>query len=136
MDEKVNMVKEWLTFASRDINSAKFLFGMNPVPLEIICYHSQQAAEKALKAYLIYKNVEAPRTHNLGLLCNLCMDIDKTFDELIVPCGKLMLYGVQPRYPYELEITEYDARKAVVDADRVMEFILQRIRCDTGDGSH
>jgi len=67
MDNKISIVKEWLDFASRDINSAKYLLGMLPVPLEIVCYHCEQAAEKALKGYLIYQNVEPPRTHVLKL---------------------------------------------------------------------
>ncbi|MDR3584168.1 MAG: HEPN domain-containing protein [Desulfosporosinus sp.] len=44
--DKINIVKEWLDFASKDISSAKYLLDMRPVPLEIICYHCEQAAEK------------------------------------------------------------------------------------------
>lgn len=44
------MHKEWLEFAAMDLDSAQFLLGMRPVPVEIICYHCEQAAEKLLKA--------------------------------------------------------------------------------------
>ena len=128
MDDKISIVKEWIDFASRDINSAKYLLNMRPVPLEIVCYHCEQAAEKTLKGYLIYQDVEPPRTHILQLLCKMCEDIDETFKEISEYCGNLTLYGVQPRYPFEIDITENDMKKAIVDADRVMEFVYQRMQ--------
>ena len=128
MDDKISIVKGWLDFASRDINSAKHLLSMHPVPLEVICYLCEQAAEKALKGYLIYQNVEPPRTHDLKLLCIMCTDIDKTFKEISQTCGDLTLYAVQPRYPFEVQISDNDMKTAIVDADRVMEFILQRLQ--------
>ncbi len=126
--DKIDIVKEWLDFATKDIGSAKYLLDMRPAPLAIICYHCQQAAEKTLKGYLIHQDIEPPRTHNLGILCSMCMDIDKAFDELIVPCGRLTLYGVQPRYPYEIQISDSDMQTAINDADGVMNFVLQRLR--------
>ncbi|ATW24510.1 HEPN domain-containing protein [Candidatus Formimonas warabiya] len=127
MDDKITIVKEWLKFAWNDINCAKHLLSMCPVPVEIVCYHCEQAAEKALKGYLIYQNTEPPKTHILKLLCKICTDIDESFEEISEQCGNLTLYGVQPRYPFEIEITESDMKKAILDADRVMEFIHQRL---------
>lgn len=44
-------VKEWLEFAKMDLDAAKHLNDtFYPKPLQIICYHCQQSAEKALKA--------------------------------------------------------------------------------------
>lgn len=128
MDDKITIVKEWLRFASNDINCAKHSLSMHPVPVEIICYLCEQAAEKALKGYLVYQNIEPPKTHILKLLCKMCTDIDKSFEEITKQCGNLTLYAVQPRYPFEIEITENDMKKAILDADRVMEFILQRLQ--------
>ena len=59
------MHKEWLGFAAMDLDSAQFLLGMQPVPVEIICYHCEQAAEKLLKAVLVAADVEPPKTHDL-----------------------------------------------------------------------
>ena len=45
-----NYVKEWLEYAKRDYESALHLFdNMVPAPLEIICFHCQQSAEKKQK---------------------------------------------------------------------------------------
>ena len=45
--------KEWLDLASMDFQCAEFLIQMCPMPLEIICYHCEQAAEKMLKGFLV-----------------------------------------------------------------------------------
>jgi len=125
--DKVNIVKEWLDFANKDISCAKHLLSMCPVPLEIICYHSEQAAEEAIKGYLIFHNEEPPRTYDLGMLCSMCMDIDKTFNELMEPCGRLARYG-KSIYPFEIQISDSDMKTAIADADCVNEFILQRLQ--------
>lgn len=125
--DKTAIVKEWLDFANRDIDSAKYLLGMHPVPLEIICYHCEQAAEKMLKCYLIHQDVEPPRTHDLRLLCKMCADIDKTFDNISQYCIDLTPFGVQPRYPFEIEIIESDMQKAIIDADHIMNFIFPKL---------
>ena len=63
---ELEYVAEWFEFADMDLASAEYLCGMRPQPLEIICYHCQQSAEKYLKGYLIYKGVmEPPKIHNL-----------------------------------------------------------------------
>lgn len=47
MDKEI--IVEWFRFANMDLTTAKFNFeNMHPAPLEIICYHCQQAAEKYL----------------------------------------------------------------------------------------
>ena len=43
---KEEYAQEWLSLAEMDLQSAEYLKGMRPMPLEIICFHSQQAVEK------------------------------------------------------------------------------------------
>lgn len=126
MDKSI-IVKEWLDYANRDISSAKYLLNMRPTPLEIICYHCEQAAEKVLKGYLIHHDIEPPRTHDLRLLCKMCADFDNTFDKISQSCVNLSAYGVQSRYPYEIEIIDSDMQKAIQDANDVTEFIFQKL---------
>jgi len=58
---EIDIVNEWLQVAYDDYDSAKFLYeNKNPKPLEIICYHSQQSAEKSLKAYLCVNDIDIP----------------------------------------------------------------------------
>lgn len=81
-----SLSREWLDFAHMDLSSAEFLLGMHPLPVEIICYHCEQAAEKFLKAVLIYYGVEAPKTHDLVLLCKLCVQLDQSWEQMIDAC--------------------------------------------------
>lgn len=126
--DKISIVNEWIDFANQDIHSAKYLLGMRPVPMEIICYHCEQAAEKVLKGYLIHQDIEPPRTHDLRLLCKMCAEIDNAFDEISQSCVNLTSYGVQPRYPFEIEILDTDMQTAIVDADHVMDFTVQKLK--------
>ena len=58
---------EWLDFAYMDLSAAEHLLTMRPLPVEIICYHCEQAAEKFLKATLVQFDREPPKTHDLTL---------------------------------------------------------------------
>ena len=74
---------EWLDLAEMDLGAAEYLLGMRPVPVEIICYHCEQAAEKMLKGTLAQFGMEPPKTHDLIQLCKLCMERDLTYEEYV-----------------------------------------------------
>ena len=77
-------VEPWIQRAENDISSANFLTEkMYPVPAEIVCFHCQQAAEKYLKAFLVYNDLEPPKTHDLIELARLCSNYDKDFPVII-----------------------------------------------------
>ena len=119
---ELEYIAEWFQFADMDYASAEYLQGMRPQPLEIICYHCQQSAEKNLKGYLIAKGVEPPKTHDLVDLSDMCSDIEERFGSIDKICGILTRYGVQPRYPQEIGITEHDTKKALENARQIRDF--------------
>ena len=107
-------VAEWFKHAEMDFTTAEHLLTLHPHPLEIICFHCQQAAEKYLKGYLVFKDkVEPPKTHELVLLQIECMKSDGRFEEISRACEVLSRYSVQPRYPNEMEITEKNMQRAI-----------------------
>ena len=63
------------------------------------CFHCQQAVEKFLKAYLIYKKADFPRIHQLDLLRTLCIQQEQRFTEFEV--GDFENYAVRNRYPHD-----------------------------------
>src|SRR5690349_3031807 len=65
------LVAEWMRWARSDLTVASMSDDERIAP-EILAFHAQQAAEKALKALLIRYQVEFPRTHAIGPLLNLC----------------------------------------------------------------
>lgn len=63
MDEyTIHEVRQWLLKADHDLRSARCLMSGDGEPLlDTAVYHCQQAAEKALKAYLTAHNVVFPK---------------------------------------------------------------------------
>ncbi|MDR1700030.1 MAG: HEPN domain-containing protein [Lachnoclostridium sp.] len=100
---------------------------MHPKPIEISCYLAEQSAEKLLKGFLVSKGEEPVKTHNLILLNDLCVAVDKRFETLNTEFGKLNPYGIQPRYPQEMEITENDAMQALKNLEIITIFFEENI---------
>jgi HEPN domain-containing protein len=130
------LVKEWLQFAHNDLIVARHaLEDLYPRQIEISCFLCQQAAEKSLKGYLLSRDIEPPRIHNLRLLCQICMGQDASFETLLVPCSDLTPYGVEARYPNELEIDEENAKLALAKANEIYNFCLAKIPRETETGT-
>ena len=90
-NEKI--LKEWMEFAEMDFLTAKHLYEhMYPKPLEIICYHCQQAIEKFLKGVLISKGVTIKKTHDLGLLAEMLQEYTEMDEKYLEMCDDLTPY--------------------------------------------
>ena len=74
---------EWMVYAENDFEAASQLATFHPPKMEIICYHCQQAAEKTLKAFLVFSGVKPPMIHDLVGLTNSCESLDGSFVALI-----------------------------------------------------
>lgn len=125
-----NLVKNWLEFADMDANLAEFTFeNMHPKPLELICYHCQQAAEKSLKALIIAisENIDVPKTHDLALLADNLSANFEIDDSLYNACSDLTPYGVKIRYPKEIAVDDALTKKALADMKKVLEWVKKRI---------
>ena len=111
-----DIVKEWIDFASKDLESAKHLFNtMHPQPFEIICYHCQQSAEKIIKAIHISQNKPLVKTHDLGFLIDTINS--PVPQEIIQDCDALNIYGIKARYPLMLDLNIQHCEKALHNAE-------------------
>jgi HEPN domain-containing protein len=126
--DNLSLAKEWINHAEKDLGSARFLINMHPKPLEIICFHCQQCAEKLLKGFLVLKGAEIIKTHDLLFLVKKCCEYEKEFSKIEKQCIRLTDFGTNIRYPSSLEITEADVTLALKDITDINGFILQRIR--------
>jgi HEPN domain-containing protein len=61
---------DWLRHARSDLELARTPRN-SKILLEDLCFHAQQAAEKALKAVLIFRSIPFLRTHNIRILMDL-----------------------------------------------------------------
>jgi HEPN domain-containing protein len=125
---EVSLARDWLQFAHNDLISARHLFeDLYPKQIQIACYHSQQCAEKALKAYLYFRDIKPPHIHDLEQLCQSCIEQDASFSEIVQICSKLTPYGVVVRYPGGLDIDETLAGIAIERAQIIYDFCALRI---------
>lgn len=122
-------VAEWLRFVEMDKTTAHHLFKtMHPKPLEIICFHCQQAAEKAIKALFILKEIEVIKIHDLGMLIKTLQSHISFPDPIKLSAIRLTKFAATFRYPQYPDIDEDITRKALADMDTVIDWCKEQIK--------
>ena len=124
-DAKSLLVRAWLAKAQRDLAAARVL-AANPLPLlDTAVYHCQQAAEKAVKAYLAYRDQEFERTHDVEVLLRLAMLSDEAFRDWLDVGIELTPYARIYRYPGSsaAEPSREQYERAVAAAEGVYRFV-------------
>ncbi|MCL2300922.1 MAG: HEPN domain-containing protein [Firmicutes bacterium] len=120
-----DVVQQWLQKSASDLHSAELLLnGGEPANS---CYHAQQAGEKALKAYLTQFEPEVPYTHNLELLCKMCLKYDGSFEALFLVASDLTDYATTTRYPGDDSVDAEEAEDCMQKAGHIFMFIQERI---------
>jgi HEPN domain-containing protein len=120
--------KEWYDMATIDLGVAKHLRNTYyPQPLEIICYHCQQAAEKAIKALIIYYGAEGgmPKLHDLSFLLNQIKNKVEIQEKYYDYADTLSPYGVAVRYPNELYLEERHVEEAIKYAEEILRWVKE-----------
>jgi HEPN domain-containing protein len=121
----LELVRQWLAKADLDYRTAERLLRDTEPIRESIAFHCQQAAEKYMKAFLVWKGIEFPKTHSIGQLLDLISatspELASTLDETVF----LTPFGVEIRYPGDLpevlpgqEQTAFRLARATRDAIR------------------
>ena len=111
-----NEYELWLEFAKTDLGVAKHLNShYYPKPYEIICYHCQQSAEKAIKAVIHAYGAQGgmPKKHNLSFLLQQMKNIVDIDEKYYDYADALTPYGIAVRYPNELYIEERNVKEAI-----------------------
>ena len=113
------IVLEWVVKAENDLlNAAHTLKLGRRCPTDTVCFHAQQCAEKYVKALLVFRDVDFPRTHDIEALASLLRGgprLDVAPDDLT----RLKRYATVTRYPGAEAVTLAQARKAVAMARRI-----------------
>jgi HEPN domain-containing protein len=112
-------VMEWFQIADDDFDSAKILSEAFRKHNEIICYHCAQAVEKYLKGYLEYKDIIPKKTHNLILLLDECIEIEKCFENVKTECSLINRFTNEIRYPHRFEVKEEDVKYSLNAVERI-----------------
>lgn len=100
--EKRAEIRKWLIKSQHDLGSARRLMEGDEPYLDTAVYHCQQAAEKALKAFLTYHDIEFEKTHDLTELVELAVTVEPAFESWRQVAEELTPYAVQFRYPADV----------------------------------
>ncbi|MHB1688933.1 MAG: HEPN domain-containing protein [Ignavibacteriaceae bacterium] len=118
-EEVILKVKKWINYAEEDLRLANHSLTLESgCPFRLTAYHAQQCAEKYLKAFLVFHQIDFPYTHSITRLLEICAEIINT-DEL-TEAEILTSFAITTRYPGEdEEVTKEEALEAIRVADLV-----------------
>lgn len=125
---KLEFTRDWVRKAEGDFKAAELLLQSGEGFQFQTAFHAQQAAEKYLKAFLVWHQIEFPKTHDIGKLTTLAADVDADLPAAVGEAESLTPFGVDLRYPGEYaDVTPEDAQNAVALAKRVRDEIRDRL---------
>lgn len=88
---------------------------------EDLCFNAQQAAEKAIKAVCLARDLDFPKTHSLVRLMDILESAGVEIPENVSVADILTQYAVQSRYPSIVEdVTKEEYRDALKLAAQVV----------------
>lgn len=119
--------KAWMVKAWRDLETARRAATGEPPFYDIAVYHCQQAAEKAVKAFLVHHDKPYEKTHDIEVLVDLACEIDSKFSELADAADALTPYATRFRYPnstFAVEPQPIEYNEALQHAKSVFDFVL------------
>lgn len=124
----VTEVRAWLTKARKDLATADYELQADPPFTDDIVFHSQQAVEKSLKAFLSWHRTPFRKTRNLVELGGACCQIDPSLEFLLRRVAPLTEYAWKFRYPGDPEeATPEEAVSAYAAAREVLDAVLGRL---------
>lgn len=113
------VVAEWLKKAVGDLQVAERELAVTTNPsYDAVCFHSQQAVEKPMKAFLESKGRKPPKVHDLVHLDVLRRQLAPGWSFSISELSNLSTSAVESRYPGSTS-TRIQAEEAMDVATRV-----------------
>lgn len=120
-------VAEWVSKAEGDfLTAGRELRARKSPNYDAVCFHSQQCAEKYLKAVLQGNDKRIPKIHFLLELLALILKLDGSYEFLKADLEVLEDYSVRFRYPREVAEKD-EAQAAYAAAGTVRAFVGQKL---------
>ena len=122
---------EWIRRARSNLARARSHPGDPEILYEDLCFDAQQAAEKAIKAIFISRQIDFPPIHSIADLLTLLDDHGLPVPEDIRGSIILTQYAVATRYPRRGEdVTPEQHEQAIRLADGVVKWAEESFRGD------
>ena len=127
--DRKQIVGDWLQRAQEDEQNITALIRDKNVSPSLVCFISQQMAEKYLKALLLFCSGDYPRIHDLTRLGILIEEHIKEAKELKESFTVLNSYYIGTRYATDFPegFTWNMAEEAFGAAEKIKEFVIQEI---------
>lgn len=120
--------EDWLRSGRSDLAMAEGA-PRPEVLLEMVCFHAQQAVEKAIKGVLLSRSVSFPYTHNIAKLITLLTESGVPFPEELRKAARLTDYATTARYPGPWDpVTEEECRRAIALAEGALTWAQNEVR--------
>ncbi len=122
---------DWLFHAYQDLLSAKLLISDRRLYAQVV-FHCQQAIEKSLKGFLLYKTRRLLDGHNITWLCKQAAMLDGCFTKWINKSTYLNRFYIESRYPADIpeDISYADAQDMIEYAENIMTDVCDIIKFD------
>ena len=129
--------RAWLAKAHRDLRSAVILSSDDSPLYDTAVYHCQQAAEKAIKAFLHFRGVGIQKTHHIPRLIEAAAAIETAFSSFADEADLLSPFATAFRYPDEtdwnasLQPTQEEYDETIAAARRIYDFVISVLPAET-----
>ena len=119
--------REWLNRARSNLVLARMQG--EGVYLEDLCFNTQQAVEKAIKALLIQRHVQFPYVHDIAELLTVLETTGQAIPQAIRQAERLTRFAVFTRYPgIAPPIKQEEYMEAVGIAGEVIQWVEHLLR--------
>lgn len=124
INEKQDYIRNWIFRAREDFAVIENLelSGIDYYT-STICFHAQQCVEKYLKAFLVYNDVDFPRTHDVDYLLMECQKIDNV--NFNFNFKNLTEFGVSVRYPDDFYIPGITETKEYIELAKDVKYTIE-----------
>lgn len=120
------VTQEWAEKAEGDYRVAASQWSLEDPVYDAVSFHAQQCVEKYLKAWLVEKGVEFPKTHDLEALAKLCLPSLEELAFLLDGLRFLTSFAVEIRYP-GTSARKQDAERCWQVAMEVRQLIRKKL---------
>lgn len=112
---------DWLRIAEKDLGRVGHLLDVQDA--EAAGFFLQQAVEKFLKAFLLSKEWQLERIHDLEALLNAALAYDPSLEPFRAVCQKITGFYLLERYPFVTEtgLTVDDVRDSLMQVKTLIE---------------
>ena len=125
--------RDWFQKARDDLEAAQRLLSGTPPLVAVAAFHTQQAAEKAMKGFLTWYGEIFRKIHSLIEIGEACVKLDPGLAEISSRVAPISGWAVETRYPGEWSSPgDAEVARALETVRELFRAILSRLPDEIG----